>query len=55
MVDPFLKAVADAADNGQSIPAIRVVAGNTLFVGQPGPASEFGQRTVRGMAEELYS
>jgi hypothetical protein len=54
-VDEYLLSIVDAAEKGTPIPTLRVVAGNTLFVGRPGPANSFSQTTVRGMAEEIYN
>ena len=55
MSDLYLVRVIEAAEEGKALPALRVVAGNTLFVGQPGPSSAFAEKTIRGMAEARYN
>jgi hypothetical protein len=39
--DPLLVAVARAADAGAECPALRLLVGNGVLVGQPGPVSGF--------------
>ena len=39
--DPLLVALARAADAGEALPAVRLMTGNGLFVGRPGPAIGF--------------
>jgi len=56
MVDPYLQQLARVTDQGYGVPLpVRVLAGNTLFVGQPGPASMFKEKVVIGLAEEHYN
>jgi len=54
-VDPYLKALVRAADQEKWLPILRIVAGNTLFVGTPGPASGFRDKVEYAAAEEHYN
>jgi len=50
-----LKAIVEAAEQEQWLPVLRIVAGNTLFFGTPGPASKFHEKVEYAAAEEYYN
>lgn len=54
-MDPLLKKIVAEVNRGGSAPTLRVVAGNTLFVGTPGRDGAFSEGAVRALAEEHYN
>jgi hypothetical protein len=54
MGDDYLRRIVASAAQDRPMPTLRVVAGNTLFVGTPGPASKFGERAQYALAEEEF-
>jgi hypothetical protein len=53
-VDPTLVQLARSANAGSTCPEIRVLAGNTLFVGTPAPSDEFLDATEYGIGEAYF-
>jgi len=54
-MDTTLAHLVSAAEAGSWCPELRLVAGNTLFIGTPAPPSEFLEATEYGIGEDYFN
>jgi hypothetical protein len=53
-VDEYLVAIVEAVEKGEEFPPLRVVAGNTLFVGTPGSPRHFANQAQWALGEDYF-